>query len=109
LWARSRIATLGDYQKLANDSAAAREITELGLKYALLTDYTSFIAVDKLIRNPTGQATSVDQPQPLPEGVSELAVGEVPITPEPEFVSMTLLAAALAWWLRRRRGRSDAV
>jgi len=109
LWARSRIATLGDYQKLANDSAAAREITELGLKYGLLTDYTSFIAVDKLIRNPTGQATSVDQAQPLPEGVSELAVGEVPSTPEPEFVSMTLLAAGLAWWLRRRRGRADAI
>jgi Ca-activated chloride channel family protein len=109
LWARSRIATLGDYQKLANDSAAAREITALGLKHGLLTDYTSFIAVDKLIRNPTGQATSVDQPQPLPEGVSELAVGEVPSTPEPEFVSMTLLAAGLAWWLRRRRGSADAV
>jgi Ca-activated chloride channel family protein len=108
LWARSRIATLGDYQKLVNDSAAAREITELGLKYGLLTDYTSFIAVDKLIRNPTGQATSVDQPQPLPEGVTELALGEVPSTPEPEFVSLTLLAGGLAWWLRRRRGRADA-
>ena len=109
LWARSRIATLGDYQKIAPDSALQREITELGLKYRLLTDYTSFIAVDRIVRNPGGTQAGVDQPQPLPEGVSELALGEVPSTPEPEFVSMTLLAGGLAWWLRRRRaGGRDA-
>ncbi len=103
LWARGRIATLGDYQKIAPDSAVRNEIMELGLKYRLLTDYTSFIAVDKIVRNPEGRQIAVDQPQPLPEGVSELALGEVPSTPEPEFVSMTLLAGGLAWWLRRRR------
>ncbi len=103
LWARSRVATLGDYQKLVNDTAAAQEITALGLKYGLLTDYTSFIAVDHVVRNPTGQHTSVDQPQALPAGVSELAVGQVPSTPEPEFLSMTLAAGGLVWWLRRRR------
>lgn len=103
LWARSRVATLGDYQKLVNDAAAAQEITALGLKYGLLTDYTSFIAVDHVVRNPTGQQTSVDQPQALPAGVSELAVGQVPSTPEPEFLSMTLAAGGLVWWLRRRR------
>ncbi len=68
LWARSRIATLGDYQKIAPDSATQREITELGLKYRLLTDYTSFIAVDKIVRNPGGAQAGVDQPQPLPAG-----------------------------------------
>ena len=108
LWARGRIATLGDYQKLAPDSAVRNEITELGLKYRLLTEYTSFIAVDKVVRNPDGRQTAVDQPQPLPDGVSELALGEVPSTPEPEFVSMTLLAGGLAWWLRRRRGARHA-
>jgi Ca-activated chloride channel family protein len=109
LWARSRIATLGDTQKIAPDSATQREITELGLKYRLLTDYTSFIAVDRIVRNPGGTQAGVDQPQPLPAGVSELALGEVPSTPEPEFLSMTLLAGGLAWWLRRRRtGMRDA-
>ena len=107
LWARSRIATLGDYQKLVNDSAAAKEITALGLHYGLLTDYTSFVAVDHVVRNPTGAQRSVDQPQPLPEGVSELAVGAVPSTPEPEFVSMAVATGGLVWWLRRRRRRES--
>jgi Ca-activated chloride channel homolog len=108
LWARSRIATLGDYQKLVNDPAAVKEITALGLRYGLLTDYTSFVAVDQVVRNPTGEQRRVDQPQPLPEGVSELAVGAVPSTPEPEFVSMAVAAGGLMWWLRRRRRRESA-
>jgi Ca-activated chloride channel family protein len=103
LWARGRIATLGDYQKISNDTAAAKEILALGLKYSLLTDYTSFIAIDRVVRNPNGMQTSIDQPQPLPEGVAELALGEVPSTPEPEFAALTLLAGGLAWWMRRRR------
>jgi Ca-activated chloride channel family protein len=107
LWARSRIATLGDYQKLVNDSAAVSAITALGLRYGLLTHYTSFVAVDQVVRNPGGEQRSVDQPQPLPEGVSELAVGAVPSTPEPEFVSMAVATAGLLWWLRRRRRRES--
>ena len=111
LWARSRIATLGDFTRLAADEPAVREITALGLKYGLLTDYTSFIAIDKVVRNPGGLATTVDQPSPLPEGVSELAVGDAPATPEPRFALLAALAAVLTWWMRRRRpalARSDA-
>jgi Ca-activated chloride channel homolog len=108
LWARSRIATLGDYQKLAHDSTAAGEITALGLKYGLLTDYTSFVAVDRIVRNVDGVAATVDQPQPLPAGVSEFAVGAVPSTPEPEFVSLLAAAGAVGWWLRRRQ-RAKAI
>jgi len=47
------------------------------LRYNLLTAYTSFIAVDTMVRNEDGSITSVKQPLPLPQGVSDYAVGGV--------------------------------
>ncbi|MDP6909813.1 MAG: hypothetical protein QF371_09910, partial [Flavobacteriales bacterium] len=51
-----------------------KEVTELGLKYNLLTQYTSFVAIDSEARNENGIPTTVVQPLPLPDGVSNLAV-----------------------------------
>jgi Ca-activated chloride channel homolog len=104
LWARSRIATLSDYSKVEPGEGLVAEVTQLGLKYNLLTQYTSFIAVDKVIRNtnPDGTAT-VDQPSPLPEGVSDLAVGgEIPSTPEPQTWALLIVAMMVLLWLKRR-------
>jgi Ca-activated chloride channel family protein len=75
LWARHRIASLCDYNMLSPDDKRISEVTDLGLKYNLLTEYTSFIAVDSEVRLKNGQATTVTQPLPLPHGVSDLAVG----------------------------------
>ncbi len=75
LWARHRIKTLSDYNNLSQDAERVQEVTNLGLTYNLLTDYTSFIAIDSLVRNQTGDSTTVVQPLPLPQGVSNLAVG----------------------------------
>lgn len=73
LWARERIRIIDD---LGNkDENAKKEVTELGLKYNLLTNYTSFIAIDSVIRNSGGSQTTVKQPLPLPQGVSDYAVG----------------------------------
>ncbi len=80
LWARHRIATLGDFNKLASDDRRVKEITELGLQHHLLTAYTSFVAVDKIKRG-NGTYETVKQPLPLPEGVSDLAVGGAPQAP----------------------------
>jgi len=80
LWARFRIQLLDDYATIQNyydnDSALIKEITQLGLKYNLLTNYTSFIAVDSMIRRDSGDVVTVKQPLPLPEGVSDYAVGD---------------------------------
>lgn len=72
LWAREKIAKLDDYGKVGTD--VKDEVTKLGLKYHLMTQYTSFVAVDKIIRK-TGEVVTVKQPLPLPEGVSDYAVG----------------------------------
>jgi Ca-activated chloride channel family protein len=103
LWARSRVATLADNQRLQPDDPTRAEILRLGLNYSLLTDFTSFIAVDKVVRNPGGQSVDVDHPQPLPAGVEETALAAVPSTPEPEFYALAMLAGCAAWWAWRRR------
>jgi Ca-activated chloride channel homolog len=73
MWARERIARLADYSTVGVDVKA--DVTALGLQYGLMTEYTSFVAVDKEVR-PTGEVVTVKQPLPLPEGVSDLAVGD---------------------------------
>ena len=75
LWARHRITILSDYNKLRNDDKRVKEVTELGLTYNLLTAYTSFVAVDSEVRNVDGKVTTVQQPLPLPQGVSDYVIG----------------------------------
>jgi Ca-activated chloride channel family protein len=75
LWARHRIALLSDYNRLRHQDERVTEVTDLGLSYNLLTAYTSFVAIDTQIRVQDGQAVTVKQPLPLPQGVSDYAVG----------------------------------
>lgn len=104
LWARKRLASLMDQEALDGGFEFSSQILDLGLKYQLLTPYTSFIAVDQQVRNPDPQAIqSVDQPLPLPQGVNNSAIGStVPGTPEPGVWAMLLLAGLAAWWWRRK-------
>lgn len=76
LWARHKITLLSDFNKLRPDDRRTREVTELGLTYNLLTAYTSFVAVDTEVRNKNGTPATVKQPLPLPQGVSDYAVGK---------------------------------
>ena len=99
LWARQRIANLSE-MTLRPGPAEIAEVTELGLRYNLLTRYTSFIAVHDVVRNFGETAEEVTQPLPLPVGVSNLAVG---VGDEPELrLMLAILAAALGcWWILR--------
>ena len=111
LWARHRIAALSDEEALTGGEAQKAAITKLGLDYSLLTQYTSFIAVDRVVRNPGGPGATAKQPSPLPEGVSNQAVGEssalgaaVGSTPEPAtWAAMLVVLAVLGSSLARRR------
>jgi len=72
LWARERITGLSDYGGVG--AKVAEEVKNLGLHYHLMTQYTSFVAVDTIVRD-TGELVTVKQPLPLPDGVSDYAVG----------------------------------
>ncbi len=100
LWARTRIARLSDARFRGNPEADTKaQVTSLGLTYNLLTQNTAFIAVTEEIRNTLEPVQGVDQPLPLPQHVSNLAVGGgVANVPEPEL--MLVLGAMLLLVLR---------
>jgi Ca-activated chloride channel family protein len=71
LWARHRIAGLSDRLVHSGNSELETEITNLGLKYSLLTKYTSFVAVDNTREHaPNPDLVTVRQPLYEPQGVS---------------------------------------
>ncbi|WP_027159477.1 VIT domain-containing protein [Methylobacter luteus] len=93
LWARNRLMHLADMA--GNEMESNRdEIVKLGLGYSLLTPYTAFIAVDEVVANAAKQAENVQQPLPLPQGVSEYALASQPM-PEPEFYWLMAMLMAL--------------
>ncbi len=117
LWARQRIASLSDQEALEGGNAKREPILALGLTYGLLTQYTSFLAVDKVVRT-SEAATTVAQPSPLPLGVGEAAVGQpqktvtahVPSTPEPAaWLAMVMTLLLLVFALRGRSTRVAGV
>ena len=75
LWARHRIAELSDLSGSTVPGRTATQITDLGVKYNLMTEYTSFVAIDHRVRNVCGKLVTVRQPLPLPAGVENSAVG----------------------------------
>jgi Ca-activated chloride channel family protein len=111
LWARTRIANLADFGPSTPSEKRVAEITALGLGYGLLTRYTSFIAVHEIVRRTTEGADDVDQPLPLPAGVSDRAVGMTSGV-EPELMWIAALVLALFGCervLRLKRSRSGVV
>jgi Ca-activated chloride channel family protein len=109
LWARTRIAELSDFGPGVPSETRVAEITSLGLTFGLLTRYTSFVAVQEIVRRTTDNASDVDQPLPLPAGVSDLAVG-VTSGAEPDIVWLAAIVFAVlsVSLLRLRRGRVAA-
>jgi Ca-activated chloride channel family protein len=114
LWARARLTNLFDYEP-GEDADRVAEIKSIGLSYSLLTPYTSFVAVHEVMRNADGHAEDVDQPLPLPLGVSDLAVGggAVATGAEPElgwiFAALLVVLGAFGCFeLKKRRALGAA-
>ena len=79
LWARTRIDDLmsQDYAGMQNGSAkpdVQEAITQLGLEYRLMTQFTSFVAVEEMTVTDGGQPRRIDVPVEMPEGVSREGV-----------------------------------
>ena len=85
LWARARIAALKNrsYADIATrtDSGEIKPsiegrnpvqeaIARLALEYGLVSEETSFVAVDRSVSNPTGQVTTVGVPLEMPDGMT---------------------------------------
>ena len=75
LWARRKVAEINDEMAFGGDEGLREVLAELGVRYHLLTSETSFVAIDHVVANTTGQLDTQKQALPLPEGVSNLAVG----------------------------------
>ncbi|HYO91570.1 MAG TPA: VWA domain-containing protein, partial [Pyrinomonadaceae bacterium] len=79
LWARTRIDDLmgRDYNGAQHGQmqpALQETITQLGLEYRLMTQFTSFVAVEEMTITDGGVPRRVDVPVEIPEGVSSEGV-----------------------------------
>jgi Ca-activated chloride channel family protein len=75
LWARTRIDDLmrQDYAGVQRGNAHAdlkETITQLGIEYRLMTQFTSFVAVEEMVVTEGGQPRQIEVPVELPEGTS---------------------------------------
>ena len=75
LWARLKIADLmgQDYNGIQQgrpNTTIRDTITQLGLNYRLLTQFTSFVAVEEMTLTEGGEPRRIDVPVEIPEGVS---------------------------------------
>ena len=93
LWRDRPLADLSDFGPSTPGEDRVAAIRSLGLTYSLLTRYTSFVAVQEIVRRTSEDAVDVDQPLPLPAGVSDLAVG-VTSGSEPDIMWLAALLVA---------------
>ncbi len=107
LWARSRIDSLmgqdyGGMQRGEMQPSLKEAITNLGLEFRLMTQFTSFVAVEEMIVTDGGQPRRIDVPVEVPEGVSREGVfgSDKHLTPAPKGLlnaySVTLNAGTAA-------------
>jgi hypothetical protein len=79
LWARTRIDELSsDKLRAANPAKVAdyeKEIANLGLEFRLLTNFTSFVAVEDRVVNQNGKPVTIQVPAIVPEGVDPVKSG----------------------------------
>jgi hypothetical protein len=76
LWARARVDNLMNEDYAGAQSGNMRAdlkdtITQLGIEYRLMTQFTSFVAVEEMIVTDAGQPRRIDVPVEVPHGMSD--------------------------------------
>jgi Ca-activated chloride channel homolog len=107
LWARNEVSLLSDFFR---EDANKDAVTKLGLEYNLLTKFTSFIAVQDVVRTTQG-STAVVQPLPMPSGVTDSAIGDtsgMQVGAEPPLVWLLLALAGFFGYRGYRKLQSRA-
>lgn len=75
MWARRKVEelTASDYRNIQYgrpDAEVKQQVTDIGLKFRLMTQFTSFVAVEDKVVNEGGRQHTVQVPVEMPEGVS---------------------------------------
>lgn len=71
LWARQRVEEMMDHWREADENGRAEvrsNIIAHAVRYHLVTQFTSLVAVEEIIVNPSGQSNTTAVPTELPEG-----------------------------------------
>lgn len=85
LWARRRVDDLMSEDWAGAQRGEARvdvreAVTNLGLEYGLMTQFTSFVAVEEMTLTDGGEPRRVEVPVELPEGIAEQSGDEDKLT-----------------------------
>jgi HEAT repeat protein len=98
VWAREKIKYLMLEQVAGRVASIEEEVTNLALEYNLMSQYTSFVAVDEVL--PEGSDTTLPKtiaiPVPMPEGVSFTGVFGPPSGHPGDYVTGAVAAKEMA-------------
>lgn len=74
LWARAELAEMKSHgyaeRALGRKAENTEAMTQLALDYGIMSETTSFVAVDKVVSNSSGKTTTVVTPVEMPDGVT---------------------------------------
>jgi Ca-activated chloride channel family protein len=110
LWARQRVEDLVDRWRLSDeDSRSGIRAAAIAhaIRYRLVTRFTSLVAVEEIVANPSGASTQVPVPTELPAGMQMDKVFGAPATGTAdaflEALGVALLLLSLVLWRLTRR------
>ena len=112
LWARQRIDDLmgqdyGGAQRSSMRPDLKETITQLGLEFRLMTQFTSFVAVEEMVVTDGGQPRRIDVPVEVPEGMERQDATIRRTFASAQNLSSFMIGGAPRGAVSRRQGRTS--